>query len=259
MPRRHRHRACRTGPARTGRPSRSSGKRATGAFPDPPHFGGVTVQVVPDNLKSGVTKACFYEPAVNRTYEEMAAHYGTAVVPARPRKPRDKAKVEVAVQIAQCAARSAGSLPGRCTGPQEPAVLLAHRAERSDPGVVGSAQRPRDPASGREPPTALRADREACAQAIARRALCLRRVEAAHGVPRTGCPARWRSSITARASPPMLVLPAIASIRPCGAPRAGHPVRDHMPLSHQRYGDWTPDRLRKWARISAPAPARWSR
>jgi transposase len=63
-------------------------------------FGGVPAMVVSDNLKSGVTKACFYEPAVNRTYAEMAAHYDTAVVPARPYKPRDKAKVEVAVQVA---------------------------------------------------------------------------------------------------------------------------------------------------------------
>src|ERR1700730_16136976 len=69
----------------------------TGAFT---FFDGVTAQIVSDNLRSGVTKACFYEPAVNRTYAEMAAHYGTAVVPARPRKPRDKAKVEVAVQVA---------------------------------------------------------------------------------------------------------------------------------------------------------------
>ena len=65
------------------------------------YFGGVPAQVVCDNLKSGVTKACFFEPAVNRTYADMAAHYGTAVVPARPYKPRDKAKVEVAVQIAE--------------------------------------------------------------------------------------------------------------------------------------------------------------
>ena len=63
-------------------------------------FGGVPAMVVSDNLKSGVTKACFYEPAVNRTYAEMAAHCDTAVVPARPYKPRDKAKVEVAVQVA---------------------------------------------------------------------------------------------------------------------------------------------------------------
>ena len=43
-------------------------------------FNGVTAQIVSDNLRSGVTKACFYEPAVNRTYAEMAHHYGTAVV-----------------------------------------------------------------------------------------------------------------------------------------------------------------------------------
>jgi len=48
---------------------------------------GAPAIVVPDNLKSGVTKACRYEPGINRTYEEMAAHYGVAVVPARPLKP----------------------------------------------------------------------------------------------------------------------------------------------------------------------------
>lgn len=62
-------------------------------------FGGVPAQVVPDNLKSGVIKACLYDPEVNRTYAELASHYGTAIVPARPRKPRDKAKVEVGVQV----------------------------------------------------------------------------------------------------------------------------------------------------------------
>jgi transposase len=63
-------------------------------------FGGVSAMLVSDNLKSGITKACFYEPEVNRSYAEMAAHYGTAIVPARPYKPRDKAKVEVAVLLA---------------------------------------------------------------------------------------------------------------------------------------------------------------
>ncbi|MGF6313588.1 transposase [Bradyrhizobium sp. i1.8.4] len=63
-------------------------------------IGGVTAMVVSDNLRSGVTKACFYELTVNRTYAEMAAHYNTAIVPARPRRPKDKAKVEVAVQVA---------------------------------------------------------------------------------------------------------------------------------------------------------------
>ena len=62
---------------------------------------GVPEIVVPDNLKSGVTKACRYEPSVNLTFEEMAQHYGVAVVPARPRKPRDKAKVEAGVLVAE--------------------------------------------------------------------------------------------------------------------------------------------------------------
>jgi transposase len=64
-------------------------------------LGGVPRQIVSDNLKSGITKACFYEPTVNRTYADLAAHYRTAIIPARPYKPRDKAKVEVGVQVVQ--------------------------------------------------------------------------------------------------------------------------------------------------------------
>src|SRR6195952_2548466 len=64
-------------------------------------IGGVPRQIVSDNLKSGISKACFFEPTVNRTYAEMATHYGTAIVPARPYKPRDKAKVEGGVQVVQ--------------------------------------------------------------------------------------------------------------------------------------------------------------
>jgi hypothetical protein len=57
--------------------------------------------VVCDNLKAAVTNPDRYDPGRNRTYVEMASHYGTAILPARPRRPKDKAKVEVAVQIAQ--------------------------------------------------------------------------------------------------------------------------------------------------------------
>jgi transposase len=64
-------------------------------------IGGVTKAVVCDNLKAGVTKPSRYEPGINRTYQELATHYGFAVLPARIKKPRDKAKAEVAVQIVQ--------------------------------------------------------------------------------------------------------------------------------------------------------------
>jgi transposase len=64
-------------------------------------FGGAPALFVPDNLLSGVTKACRYEPVINRTYLEFAQHYGAAVVPARSGKPRDKAVVEANVLVAQ--------------------------------------------------------------------------------------------------------------------------------------------------------------
>ncbi len=64
-------------------------------------FGGVPQLVIPDNPRTGVSRACRYEPDLNRTYHEIAQHYGVAVLPARPYQPRDKAKVEVGVQIVQ--------------------------------------------------------------------------------------------------------------------------------------------------------------
>jgi len=64
-------------------------------------FGGAPEVVIPDNLKSGVHRACRYEPDLNPTYAELARHYGVAVVPARVRKPRDKAKVECGVLLVE--------------------------------------------------------------------------------------------------------------------------------------------------------------
>ena len=65
------------------------------------HFHGIPALVVPDNTKTGVTKAHRYDPDLNPTYYNFAQHCGFGIVPARPRKPRDKAKVENAVQVAQ--------------------------------------------------------------------------------------------------------------------------------------------------------------
>ena len=65
------------------------------------YFCGVPSLIVPDNLKSGVTVACRYDPRINPTYGQWANHYGTVIMPARPRKPKDKAKVEVGVQIVE--------------------------------------------------------------------------------------------------------------------------------------------------------------
>jgi transposase len=64
-------------------------------------IGGVMAALVPDNLKAGITKPSRYEPGINRTYQDLADHYGCVVLPTRIVKPRDKAKVEVAVQIVE--------------------------------------------------------------------------------------------------------------------------------------------------------------
>ena len=65
------------------------------------YFGGVPKTAIIDNLKSGVTNPCYYEPDINRTYQSFAEHYAMVVLPARVRKPRDKGKVESAVQIVE--------------------------------------------------------------------------------------------------------------------------------------------------------------
>lgn len=64
-------------------------------------FGGVSQVLVPDNVRTGVRRPCYYEPQLHPTYAEMAQHYGTVVIPTRPYAPRDKAKVESAVQYAE--------------------------------------------------------------------------------------------------------------------------------------------------------------
>ena len=74
-------------------------------------IGGVPALLVPDNTKVAVIKACLYDPQINRTYADMAAHYGTAILPARPRRPRDKAKVEQARPHGRALAARAAAPP----------------------------------------------------------------------------------------------------------------------------------------------------
>jgi len=64
-------------------------------------YQGVTQIIVPDNLKSAVTKADKYDPELNQSFQDMAEHYGTVVIPARPYRPKDKPKVELSVKLVQ--------------------------------------------------------------------------------------------------------------------------------------------------------------
>src|SRR6202165_731060 len=107
-------------------------------------FGGVPTLVVPDNTKTAVTRACRYDPDLNPTYQEFAIHYGMGVVPARPYKPRDKAKVESGVQIcerwiiAALRNRKFFSLPELNQAIRELLVRLNQRAFRKRDGSRAS-------------------------------------------------------------------------------------------------------------------------
>ena len=136
---------------------------------------GVPRLVVPDNLKSGVHKASFYDPEINRSYGMMAAHYGVGVLPARPRKPRDKAKVEAGVRFAQT------YILGRLRTAD---VLLARRVQCRDRDRGGAHQRPSDAPPRRQPARALREHRAAGAPAVAGRGLRVCRVAPGPGQPR---------------------------------------------------------------------------
>jgi len=90
-------------------------------------MGGVPEVVVPDNLKSGVTKPCRYDPEINPSYAELARHYGVAVIPARVRKPKDKAKAE-----------GGGTLDYGSASQQN--VLLSLRSQRSHQRAANQTQ-----------------------------------------------------------------------------------------------------------------------
>ena len=143
-------------------------------------LGGVPKLLVCDNLRAGVTAACRYEPGINRTYQDLAAHYGTAVLPARVRRPRDKAKVETAVQIVQ------RFILARLRNRRVP---VSGRAERGDAGAARRPQRAPDAQARREPAGVLRHARSSGADAAAAGAVRLCRMAALPGrarLPRRG-------------------------------------------------------------------------
>jgi len=221
-------------------------------------FGGIPAAVVPDQLKSAVTKACRYEPEIQRTFDEMATHFGTTIMPARPSKPRDKAKVEVAVQIVQrwVLARlrnqtffSLGELNARIS---ELCDELNNRTMR----VYGKSRRemfdeferaalrplPLEPFEFAEWKKArLNVDYHAefdghyysAPHTLHRQELWLRAtaatLEVFHAGRRQWCHARSHA-------------------------RAKHTtVNEHMPVAHQKQAEWTPSRILGWAESIGPS------
>jgi transposase len=223
-------------------------------------LGGVPEIIVPDNLKSGVTKACRYEPSVNRTYEEMASHYGVAVVPARQAKPRDKAKVEAGVLVverwilAALRKRRFFSLGEVNQAIQELLVRLNDRPFRKRDGSRRSLFESLDKPVLR----ALPAERYQYGDWETHRVNIDYHVEFDnhwYSVPYHLTQQEVEVRATASTVEVFHRGVRVSSHGRSYVPHVATTVNDHRPKAHQRYLEWTPSRLVDWAKTIGPATA----
>jgi len=220
-------------------------------------FGGVPRLVVPDNLKSGVHRASFYDPELNRSYGMMASHYGVGIVPARPRRPRDKAKVEAGVRFAQT------YILGRLRR------QTFFSLDEANLAIAGAIERVNAHVMRR-----LGVSRRHLFETVERPLLAplpdadyqfaewrLARVSLDYHVEVDGffysVPHRLiREQVDVRATIRTIELfhrgqrVAVHQRRHGGRRHGTDP--DHMPSSHRRYAEWTPDRFRRWGRSIGP-------
>jgi len=215
-------------------------------------IGGIPAMVVSDNLRSGITKACFYEPAVNRTYAEMAAHYDTAIVPARPYRARDKAKVEVAVQvatrfiIAKLRNRCFFSLVALNAAIAELVAQINDRVSRH----LGTTRRALFEALERTALKQLPPEPYVFAEWKECRVGLDYHVEVGkhyYSVPHPLLREKVWARITERTVEVFHHGKRVAAHLRSSANRKHTTVREHMPSSHRRYADWTPEHLRRQA------------
>ena len=223
-------------------------------------LGGVPEIVVPDNLKSGVTKACRYEPSVNRTYEEMASHCGVAVVPTRRMKPRDKAKVEAGVLLverwilAALRKRKFFSLAEVNQAIQELLVRLNDRPFRKREGSRRSLFESLDKPALRALPT----ERYEYGDWETHRVNIDYHVAFDHhwySVPYQFTQQEVEVRATAATVEIFHRGLRVASHARSQAPHVATTVTEHRPKAHQRHLEWTPSRLVDWAKTIGPATA----
>ncbi len=225
------------------------------------YFGGAPQIIVPDNLKAGVTKACIFEPRLNRTYAEMAAHYGTAIVPARPRKPRDKAKVEVAVQVVErwILAKLRHRRFFTLAELNHAIAGLVDELNRKPSRHLGASRRQLFEQIDRPALKPLPAEPYEYAEWKECRVGIDYHVEIDkhyYSVPHS----LIRQPITARITTATIELlhrgRRVAAHLRSYTPRRHTTVAEHMPSSHRRYAGWTHERLRRAAADIGPETAR---
>lgn len=212
------------------------------------YFGGIPAIIVPDNLKSGVNKACRYDPEINREYREMAVHYGTAVIPTRVRAPKDKAKAENGVLIVQrwilavLRNRDFFSLNELNQAISE---LLTRLNNRSFKKLSGSRQSLFEtvdkPALQPLPQTSYRYAEWKKARVGMDYHVELN--EHFYSVPYQHIDQKVEMRSTRNTVEIFLNNKRIASHRRDDTPRESTTEKTHMPISHQQYLEWTPPKV----------------
>jgi transposase len=224
-------------------------------------IGGVPSLIVPDNTKTAVIKASLYEPSVNRTYTEMAAHYDTAILPARPRRPRDKAKVEAGVLIME--RWILGRLRNRhfySLAELNDAIraLLVQLNDQRPIRRLGVTRRQLLEELDRPRLKSLPIEPYVFAEWRARRVGIDYHVDVDrhfYSVPYRFARERVEVRLTARTVEVFANGQRIgAHLRSSGNGKHTT-VQEHMPSSHRRYADWTIDRIRRHAATIGPAAA----
>jgi len=223
-------------------------------------YGGVSALTVPDNLKAGVTKACYYDPEVNRSYLELARHYDTVVVPTRAGHPKDKAAVEAGVLsverwvLAPLRNRQFFSLAELNVAIKQETGRLNDRPFRGEPAsraeLFAEVER-----AALKPLPAARYELSAWKKVTANIDYHVEFDHRYYSVPYTLV--RKRLEVRATAS--------VVEVFDSGRRVASHPrehgrrryVTDpaHMPASHRAHLEWTPSRLVRWGKTISPDTA----
>lgn len=220
-------------------------------------FGGVTGILVPDNLKSGVSTPCRYEPGLNRTYMDMAAHYGTAIIPARANKPKDKAKVESSVLVAErwilarLRNRAFFSLSEANAAIAELLTQLNDRPFQKLPGSRREMFETLDKPALKQLP----ASSYTYAEWKKARVNIDYHVEMDghyYSVPYQLIKQSLDVRTTAHTVECFLKGKRVASHRRSFHKGKHTTVTQHMPKAHQQYAEWTPQRLVRWAANFGP-------
>ncbi len=221
-------------------------------------FGGSPALLVPDNAKVAIIKACHFDPQVNRTYCAMAAQYGSAVLPTRPRRPRDKAKVEAAVCIVE--RWLLGRLRHRVfySLAEVNAAIMELLRDLNDVRVlrrVNCTRRQLFEELDRPALRPLPVERYVFAEWRIRRAGLDYHVEIErhyYSVPYRFAREQVEARITANTIEIFHKGERIAAHRRSSGNGKHTTIPDHMPSAHRRFADWTIERIRREASAMGP-------